>query len=170
MNHHYIPIHIRVEKTLGHQHAVETYAIDTTEQELLYTFQSGQSKQEFKRALNAKHHLTTPSFATSGFFTLSKKFDQTGRTPLIFVSSPNEWTYTGPLDEKIVYGEYRPREEFKIKDKPLEANHLCLFEQNVSDPKVDIPVDLWISHHHAIPYELIQGDQKIVVKNLKKNY
>lgn len=172
MNHHYIPIHIRVEKNMGNQNSLETYTVDTTEQELSYSFQNTHGTQDYRRPLNARHYLTTPAFATSAFFTLSKKFDQTGRTPIVFLSSPNDWSYEGPLEEKIIYGEFKVRdsEEFKINDKELDAYHLFLYEHPASEHSDEEPVNLFISKHHGLPYELIHGDKKIIAKSLKKNY
>ena len=172
MNHHYIPINIRVEKNMGNQNAVELYEVDTTEQELHYSFQNSQGTEEYKRPLNARHYLTTPSFATSTFFTLTKKFDQTGRTAVVFLSSPNDWNYVGQLEEKVIFGEFKSREstEFKINEKELEAYHLCLYEHSALEHSDEEPVNLYISKYHGIPYELLHGDKKIIAKALKKNY
>ena len=171
MNHHYIPTAIRIEKNLGTNVALETFKVDTTEQELHYVFHNNDGQKELRRALNAKHHLTTPSFATTTFFTLNKKFDQTGRTPVILVSSPNDWEFTGDLQERVVYGEFRNRDSsvFKINNKELEAYHLCLFESSAGGSDEDI-VDIYISKYHGLPYELVHGEKKIVAKMLKKNY
>jgi hypothetical protein len=173
MNHHYIPFHVKVEKSLGTKLVSEIYNFDTIEQELKCTFQNSDGVKEFERPLNARQYLTTPAFSTSTFFSLSKKFDQTGRTSLTLISSQNEWDFIGPLQEKVVYGEFMSRDdsEFKINGKVLEAQKLCLFEHSSHEKTADeVPTDIFISNYHGIPYELTHGDQKITMKNLKKNY
>ncbi len=172
MNHHYIPFSIRIEKSMGNFQATENFKIDTMEQELHYSFEGESGVHEFKRAISAKHYLSAPAFSTSAFFTMTKKFDPNGRTPIIFISSSNEWEYVGPPEEKIVYGEFELREttKFKIQDKELVANHLCIYEHNSTEHIEEEPMNLYISKYHGIPYELIHGDQKIVAKTLKKNY
>ncbi len=172
MNHHYIPFFIKVEKSMGTKSATEIYKFDTIEQELKYTFQNADGIKEFERPLNARQYLTTPAFSTSTFFTLSKKFDQTGRTSVTLVSSPNEWDFVGPLQEKVVYGEFisRDESEFKINGKVLEAQKLCLFEHSSHEKTDGEATNIFISSYHGIPYELTHGDQKVTMKNLKKNY
>jgi len=47
---------------------------------------------------------------------------------------------------------------------------LCLYERDSSESNPDTPAEIFISKHYGIPYELVHGDQKIVIKNLKKNF
>lgn len=171
MNAHYVPYFVRIEKSLGNRYAQEVFSLDVTNQELKYTFQNAQNTQEFSRPLSAKHYLTSPSFATSAIFTLSKKFDATGRTPITFVSSHNEWSYEAPPEERVVFAEFKTRDlqDFKINNAPLSASHLCIWEMDSSTIHLEDPVEIFISKHYAIPYQMIHGDQKIVIKNLKKN-
>lgn len=170
MNQHFMPIMCRIEKSIGNKYAQEVYTIDTVNQDLLYTFQNSQTTQEYKRTINAKHYLTSPAVSTSAMFTLTRKFDATGRTPIVLISSENDWTYSGPPTEKIVYGEFKTRDaDFKLNGNPLSASHLCLYEFDASQAHGETPVDLYLSKHFSVPYELIQGDQKIVIKNLKNH-
>lgn len=171
MNNQFHPIFVRIEKSLGNRYAQETFKADLSTQELLYTFQNSKSTQEFKKSFSAKHYLTSPAFATSAVFSLTKKFDPTGRTPATFLGSTNDWEYEKPPEEKVVFAEYKTREilDFKINNAPLSAGHLCLYEFDSSSSTVETPVELFVSKHYAIPYQLLQGDQKIVIKNLKKN-
>jgi hypothetical protein len=170
MNQHYIPFFARIEKSIGNKYAQEIYKVDLTNLELNYTFQTSQTTQEYKRSINAKHHLSTPAVATAAMFTLSKKFDATGRTPIVILSSENEWTYSGPPTEKVIFGEFKTRDmtDFKLHGNPLSASHLCLYEFDSSHAGHEPAVDLYLSKHFAIPYQLIHEDQKVVIKNLKK--
>ena len=45
----------------------------------------------------------------------------------------------------------------------------CIFEKDIGTSSNEAPVELYLSKHFAIPYQLSYGDQKIVIKNLKKN-
>lgn len=171
MNHHFHPNFVRVEKSLGNRYAQEIFQHDLNEQQLKYTFKDSKSSQEFTRPVSAKHYITSPAFSTAAIFTLTKKFDATGRTPVTFVSSSNEWAYEKPPEEKMVFAEFKTREvpDFKINNAPLSASHLCLYEFDTSSPNIEAPVEIFISKHYGIPYQLIHEDQKIVIKNMKKN-
>ena len=171
MNHHFHPNFVRIEKSLGNRYAQEVFQHDLNQQELKYTFQDSKSTQEFTRPLSAKHYITSPAFSTATIFTLTKKFDATGRTPVTFISSNNDWAYEKPPEEKMVFSEFKTREvaDFKINNALLSASHLCLYEFDTSSPNIEAPVEIFISKHYGIPYQMIHEDQKIVIKNLKKN-
>jgi hypothetical protein len=171
MNQNFLPLMVRIEKSIGNKYAQEIYKIDPVTMELHYTFQNSQSTQEFTRAVNSKHYLTSPAVSTSAIFTLSKKFDASGRTPIVLISSDNEWTYGGPPVEKVVFGEFKSRElsDFRLNGASLSASHLCLYEHDSMHATIEQPVDIYLSKHYSIPYQLVHGDQKIVIKNLKRN-
>ena len=171
MNDHFHPTFVRIEKSLGNRYAQEVFKFDVSAQELKYTFQNSKGEQEFTRSLSAKHYLTSPAFATSAIFTLSRKFDATGRTSVALIGSQNEWTYEHAPEEKIVFAEFKTREipDFKLNNTPLSASHLLIHEFETPSASSETPVEVFISKHYAIPYQLIQGDQKIMIKNLKKN-
>lgn len=171
MDHHFHPNFVRIEKSLGKRYAQEIYKFDIPNQDLKYTFQNSQSTQEFNRSLSSKHYLTSPAFCTSAIFTLSKKFDATGRTAIALVGSDNDWSYEKPPEEKVIFAEFKTREmvDYKINNSTLSASHLCLYEFDTSSATVEAPVEIFLSKHYAIPYELRQGDQRIVIKTLKRN-
>lgn len=171
MNQHFVPFMVRIEKSLGSKYAQELYRLDLTTQELHYTFQTSQHVQEFKKIVNSKHYLTSPAVSTAAMFSLSKKFDATGRTPIVLISSDNDWTYQGPPVDKVIYAEFKTREmlDYKLNNNTLSASHLCLYESDAAHAGGDQPVELFLSKHYAIPYQLIHGDQKFNIKHLKKN-
>jgi hypothetical protein len=172
MNQQFIPVSVNIERSIGKKYAQEIYKIDTTEQQLHYVFQNSQGSQEFTKTVNAKHYLTSPAVSSSAMFTLTRKFDATGRTPIVFLSSDNDWTYQEPPTEKVVFAEFKTREmsDFQLHGNELSASHLCLYEFDSSQHNIEQPVDLFLSKHYSVPYQLVQGDQKIIIKNLKKNY
>lgn len=171
MNQHFTPFFVRIEKSIGNKYALETYKLDIPNLELFYTFQNSQGTQEFKRNVSAKHYLTSPALSTAAVFTLSRKFDATGRTPVALISSENDWTYKAPPAEKMIYAEFKSRDmtDFKLHGSTLSASHLCLYEHDSSQPSLEDPVELFLSKHYSVPYQLVHGDQKILIKNLKKN-
>lgn len=171
MNQHFIPNFVRIEKSLGNKYALETFKLDLTTHELNYTYQNPQATQSFKKSVSAKHYLTSPALCTSAIFTLSRKFDATGRTPVVLIGSDNDWTYVGPPTEKIIHAEFKSRElnDFKLNGNQLSASLLCLYEHDSTHVVHEDPVELYLSRHHAVPYQLLHGDQKVVIKQLKKN-
>jgi hypothetical protein len=171
MNEQFIPIFVRIEKSLGNKYATETFRMDNTNFELNYTFQSNQKVQEFKKNVTSKHYLTSPAVCTSAIFTLSKKMDANSRTPIHLISSNNDWSYVAPPMEKSVYAEFKSRDysELLLHGNTLSASHLCLYEKDINNSPNESPVELHLSKHYAVPYQLSFGEQKIVIKNLKKN-
>ncbi len=171
MNHNFIPFFARIERFLGKKYAQELFKFDLSSQELHYTFQTPEGSQEFTKSFNAKHYLTSPAFSSSALFTLSKKFDAQGRTPILLITTTNEWTYEQPPEEKLIYAEYTTRElsDFKLNNTPLSASHLCLYEVDSTQSTNEQPVEIFVSKHFGIPYQLLHKEQKIVVNNLKRN-
>jgi hypothetical protein len=171
MNYHFLPTFVRIERSIGNKYAEEVYTIDQTELLLHYTFRNSNTTQEFQRSISAKHHISTPAVCTSAIFTLSKKFDATGRTPVIIIGSDNDWTYRGPPSEKIIYADYLMREmnDFQLNGNSLSASHLGLYENDASHATGESPVELFLSKHYSVPYKLLHEDQKIVIKKLKRN-
>src|SRR5690606_37665582 len=112
----FAPTLVRIEKSLGNKYAQEVYKIDTANLKLHYTFQNSQMTQDFHRNIGAKHVISTPAVCTSALFTLNRKFDATGRTPVILIGANNDWTYQGPPSENIIYAEFLTRDmpDFKL--------------------------------------------------------
>ncbi len=171
MTHNFYPHLVRIEKSLGSRYASELYSVDLKTQELKYTFQNSQMSQEFKKNFNTKHYLSSPAFATTTMFSLTRKLDATGRTSLSFLSSNNDWTYEKPPQEKIIYAELKGREteEVKINNASLLASHYFMHESENNSSTSAPPVEIYVSKFYGLPYQMIHGDQKIVVKNMKKN-
>jgi len=171
MTNNFYPHLVRIEKSLGSRYSSELYSIDLKTQELKYTFQNSQISQDFKRNFNTKHYLTSPAFATSTIFSLTKKLDATGRTAVSFLSSNNDWSYEKPPQEKVVYVELKGREteEIKINNASLLASHYFIHEAENNSSNSSPPVEIYVSKFYGLPYQMIHGDQKIVVKNMKKN-
>jgi hypothetical protein len=170
MNAHFVPYFVRIEKSIGNKYAQEVFKFDLTSQVLHYTFQNAQDTQEFTKTFSPKHYLTSPAFSTATMFSLTKRFDATGRTPLVLIGTSNEWTYQGPPEEKMIYAEFKTREvqNFQLNGQALSASHLCLFEHDALLTTQEEAVDIFVSKHYALPYQMLHGNQKIIVKHLKK--
>lgn len=172
MTNHFIPFLVHIEKSIGNKFVQETFRCDLNAQEVYYTFQTPKGKHEFKKPYSSKHYLTSPAFSTSALWTLSKKMDVTGRTAVTLVSSPNEWTYEGPPQDRVIYTEYKNREmeDYRLNNAQLSAAHLCLYENDLSASTVgEVPANIYLSKYFGIPYQFVQGDTKINIKSLKKH-
>jgi hypothetical protein len=171
MNQLFHPTMVKVEKFLGNRYAVEEFHHDHLTQELNYTFNNTHETREFNRGLSAKHFITSPAFSTSAIFTQSKKFDPTGRTAFVFIGGSNDWEYESPPEDRTVFAEYVSREveNFRINNNELSASQLNIYEHDSAQPGPEKPVEMYLSKHFNIPYQMIHGDQKIVIKNLIRN-
>lgn len=171
MNNHFMPYFVRIEKSIGNKYALETYKLDLNNMEMVYNFQNSHTSQEYKRTVSAKHYLTSPALCTAAVFTLTRKFDATGRTPVVVISADNDWEYAGPPTEKVLFSEFKSREmsDFQLNGSTLSAAHLCLYEHDSSQPGLEDPVNFYLSKHYAVPYKMEHGEHRVVIKNLKKN-
>jgi hypothetical protein len=171
MNQYYYPTFARIEKSIGNKYAQEIFRINTLDHTLHYSFQNSQTTQDFKKTIGPKHFITTPSASTAAIFTLSKKILATGRTPIILLSSGNDWKYESPPIEKTVFAKMETSEvtDFNFNGSPLQASHLRLFENDLTQPDVADPTEFYISRHFAIAYLIKYRNTKIAIKTLKKN-
>jgi hypothetical protein len=171
MNQQFVPFFVRVERSIGSKYSQEIFKFDLPANELHYTFQNSQGTQEFTKSVNSKHYLTSPAVSTSIIFSLSKKFDASGRTPVVLVSTPNDWSYKGPPEEKIIYVDYNSREtiDFEVNGNVLNGTLMRLYENDAAHSGLEAPVEFYLSKHYNFPYQMLSGNQKIVIKNLKKS-
>lgn len=170
MNQYYFPINVKISRSLGKKFSLETFILDTTAQSLQYTFQNDTAAQNYSMSASNKHYIASPSFATTALFTLSKKFDATGRTAVSMITTDNTWDYQGPPEDRIIYADFKTREltDFKINKAELSAMLLHLYKGDANSPHPEQPVELYLSKHFNLPYQMSHGDQQIVVKSLKK--
>jgi hypothetical protein len=170
MSHQFIPQNVQIERFLGTKYSLETFRIDQSSLELVYTFKNPRSSHEFKRTVSSKHYLTSPAFCTSAIFSLTKKFEHQIRSPIALITSDNTWNFVSNPVEKVIYADLKSREvnDFKILESTLPASHLCLYEGDSDLLQNEEPVELFLSRHYSIPYQMSHGDLKIRVKRLKK--
>jgi hypothetical protein len=170
MNNFYIPYFVSIEKSMGARYALETYNLNLTDYELSYSFRGPQNVHEFTKKITPKNFLSSPALSTAAIFTLSRKFDPTERTSVHLLNSDNEWTYQAPPNEKTIYAEFKSRDihDFQLNGNTLSASLLHLYSSHSSGFSSEPPVELYLSKHYNIPYQLTHGDQRIVIKTLKK--
>ena len=173
MNQHFVPVFVRIERSVAEKYSLEIYQIDTSNMEMNYSFDCSGKQHEFKKNISPKHYLTSPAFCTSGVFTLSKKLDSIGRTSVILLSSENEWNYVGHPSERIIYADMKAGDvqELNINGNLLNASYLRLYQHDSThiDTSSDSPVEIHLSKYFGVPYQLVHGKQKIMIKFLRRN-
>lgn len=172
MNAQFLPLHVRIEKSIGNNYSLENFKCDHHAGQLHYTFQTATAQQEFHRPITSRHYLVAPAFSTSTLFTLSKKFDATGRTPVALISSGNDWSYQSPPNEKMIYAEWKMKDmdDYKLGDAQLSASQLLIYQNDSTNADIEQPVSFFVSKHFGIPYQMVHGEREIRVQNLKKHF
>ncbi len=172
LNSQFLPLHVRIEKSIGNNYSLENFVCDHNAGQLHYIFQNATTQQEFNRPMSSRHYISAPSFATSCLFTLSKKFDTTGRTPVHLISSTNDWSYQAAPNEKIVYAEWKTKDmdDYFVGGNSLSASHLMVYQNDSTNADVEQPVNFYVSKHFGIPYQMVHSDREVRVQNLKKNF
>jgi hypothetical protein len=145
MNQYYFPINVKITRSLGKKFAQETFFLDTTSQTLRYHFQNDTRDQNFSMPATTKHYIS-------------------------MITSKNIWDYVAPPEDQIIYADFKTREltDFKINKTELSAMLLHLYQGDSNSPYHEEPTQIYLSKHYNIPYQLIHGDQQILVKSLKK--
>jgi hypothetical protein len=171
MNQHFMPMFVRIEKSIGNKYAQETFNFNPETLELVYSFLTSQRTHDFKKTLGHQTYLTSPAFCTAAIFTQSREIPENQKAAIQLISTENEWSYTTPPDEKIIFVEFKNRElnNFQLNGNVLPAAQLCLYQYDSNLKLAEAPVEIILSKHYGIPYQLKYGDQKIIIKNLKKN-
>ena len=77
-----------------------------------------------------------------------------------------------PID-KIIYADHKLSDipELNINGNLLSASHLRLYQYDSThaNASTDVPVDMFLSKHFGVPYQLTHGGQKIVIKFLRRD-
>lgn len=166
------PMAMRIEKSLGQKYSLETFEVRPNTNELLYEFKSDGQTQSIVRHYSNKHYLSSPAVCTSAIFTLTKKFAPEGRTPVILVAAHNSWDASdAEPSETMIYTEYNNRETVNLHlgGQELEAQCLTLFNKDSLGGRMgEDKVELMLSKHYSIPYQLITGNIQINIKNLAR--
>ena len=170
LNSQFFPTSMRVEKSQGRKYSLETFS--TEHMEFKYKFQNKEKEQDHQKVWNARNYLTSPASCTSTLFSLTKKWDPTGRTPVTLVSSANQWDYEGPPQEKNVFVEYKTSDVSKVSIQGTDyvASHLAVYENDSSSMSIEEPVNFFINKQYGFPYRIESGTRKIELANLKIHF
>ncbi|HLW56614.1 MAG TPA: hypothetical protein VKY27_04460 [Bacteriovoracaceae bacterium] len=166
------PVVMRIEKSLGQRYSLETFEVKSASNELYYEFSNEEDSKSLVKHHSTKHYLSSPAVCTSAVFSLTKKFDSTGRTPITLVVGHNSWRTdeAAPL-ETVVYADFNNREtvDLEIGGQKLSANCLSLYnDDSLSSHIQGDRVDLMLSKHFSIPYQLREKNMRVDINFLKR--
>lgn len=166
------PMVMRIEKSLGQRYSLETFEVKSSSNELYYEFSNEEENKSLVKHHSTKHYLTSPAICTSAVFSLTKKFDSTGRTPITLVAGHNSWRAdeAAPL-ETVVYADFNNREtvDLKIGGQELTANCLSIYnDDSLSSHIQGDRVDIMLSKHFSIPYQFIEKNMRVDINFLKR--
>lgn len=162
-------LYSEIEKSVANQIVVETFKVDPIKMQLLYKFKNQSEQHEFTKNLGAKHYLSSPAICTLGLFSLTKKFDPNGRTPVVFISSDNVMNYSHHPTDKLVFAEYLGPSDIVLNNNELESTLIKLYEFDGHEKKENPATEIYLSKHYGIPYQLIFENKKIAIQYLRKN-
>lgn len=167
-----IPVAMKIEKSLGEKYSTENFEVKTSTNELYYEFTSAGKTKSLTKHHPAKHYLTSPAVCTSAIFALTKKFDSTGRTPITLVAGHHSWLADeASPQEHIVYAEFNNREpiELRIGKQELLGHCLTIYnDDSITTHLHSDKVNLMLSKHYAIPYQLIEKNLRVDINVLKR--
>jgi uncharacterized protein YacL (UPF0231 family) len=171
VNQFYAAQKIVIEKSLGTRWAKETYEIDQNNQLMQYSFQTKQSTEKIQRNYSPKHFIVVPTFLTSALFTFTRKIDTSSRTAVTFISSPNEWEFAGPPQDKILFIELRAHnsDELAIAGTEMVCSQFEIFEEDSLSKASKNSASLFVSKQFGIPVKLVESQgTSILTTKFKK--
>lgn len=171
VNKFYVPQSIKIEKFLGERHTTERYTTDPNNQTLTYHFTGDSGEHVLERPFGAKHFIMAPSFLTAALFTVTKKIESSARTPVTFITCPNEWEYQRPPEDKTLFVQMSTHgtEDLIVNGAPLSAVHYQIFEEDSLTGAGTPAAQLWVSKHYGVPYQFEdKNGTKMTIKRLKK--
>jgi len=145
-----------VERSLGVRWSKEEFLIDSATQMLNYTFKTKESSHTVERPFNPKHFITVPTFLTAGIFSLTKKIDSTARSPVTFLSTPNEWEFISGPQDRILWFELKAAnsEELSIGGAPTICSKYVIHEEDALSSTSKNSATLWVSKLYGIPVQM----------------
>jgi hypothetical protein len=168
---HFIFTAAQVSRTTAQKKSEEIYIMDEHNGLINYTFKINGEVHKSERPWAQKHHLSLPSAMLSTYFLLNKKVESTRATPITLITSVNEFSFEGPLEEKLLWGLWQSIEnhEFDLNGSNVMASDFELYMNDPNARDIEIPVKFKISKHFYIPYVIEGIDQtKIVIDHLKR--
>lgn len=171
VNKFFAPLAVTIEKSLGERHSLERFEVDQNDQVLTYTFKGDSEEKQVQRPFGAKHFIMAPCFVTSSLFTLSKKIENSTRTPVTFITCPNQWDFGGVPEDKTLYVQLVTHnvDDLVVGGSPLSSMKYQIFEHDSLVGAGQPSAQLWVSKHLGVPYQLEDKDgTRMTIKRFKK--
>jgi hypothetical protein len=155
---HFVPIRVHIEKRAGEQHFIEEYRIDQKNNMLHYHYNNDHFDHRSEKGWASKHVLSLPCFALSTSFLLTRKLDPNAPTGIFVVRSPNDFEFTGPLEDNMLYAELKASEELQ-KNKNLFSSLVFIYSEVVDNKNTPDPTIYKISKLYFLPIEMKSPNQ-----------
>lgn len=171
VNKFYVPQTILIEKFLGERHTSERYTTDPNNQTLTYHFSGDSGEHKIERPFGAKHFIMAPNFLTAALFTLTKKIETSARTPVTFITCPNEWDFQRPPEDKTLFVQMNTHaaQDLVVNGSPLSCIQYEIFEEDSLTGGGAPAAQLWVSKHYGVPYQFEdKSGTRMTIKRLKK--
>jgi hypothetical protein len=176
INKEFIPVRVMTKRSLGKQESTELYTFDTKRNNLVYTFENNEDRQEISLNTGPKFHIATPVTCCSMLFLRSKKFDTTTKNLYSSHTSYNQWEFQNdPIVKTFaVRQQGLGTEKLALGNSSVQAKVYYLIQElegNPTDEEIaqnqKSEVTIFLSPYQAIPYMLKSSDgNRIQVKYL----
>ncbi len=160
INNDYIPLYVKIERSLGSQQVKELFTFDPKLTHISYSFENSEGIETAQIASQPKFFIATSTACTSMLCLRSKKLDTSGKNYYSFLTSKNMWTYADvPQFKNVVIQRLsQTTENLKLDGNTLQGMRYKLTEGATEDT-VDLSpenIKIWVSQHMTVPY-LIEG-------------
>jgi len=162
-------IFVQIEKTISNKYVVETYSFEKNRTILKYKLKNSSGSQDFSMPWSEEFHLSSPAFSASTIW-MKKISDLSGVVTLKTIVSENEWHYSKPPQEKIIYARLRNEsmDNYKLNNIPLSASLWELSPSNEFQGQ-ELVTSIYTGREFSVPYELNDENLKILLTNFVKH-
>jgi len=169
VNEQFTPLFVQIEKAISNKYVVETYSFEKNRSVLKYQLKNNSGSQDFSMPWSEQTHLSSPAFSTSTIW-MKRIEDFSTSVSLKTIVSENEWHYSKPPQEQIIYARLKSEslENYKLNNIPLSAS---LWELSPSDQfqGQQLVTSMYAGREFSLPYELNDDQIKIILTNLVKH-
>lgn len=170
LNHLLAPLEVEIRRSLGSKQVSEHFIVDSVRQKVFYAFINEEKQEKIERSFSSHHFIAAPCFCTAGLYSLNRRLNSMGRTPINMITTGAGWSMA-PLEDKTLYVEIKLHgsDDVALGDQTLPAVHHTIYENDALRGINEVPTHLYLSKHMAIPYK-IEDPKGIVaqIKNLRK--
>ena len=170
VNKNFIPLSVKIEKTLGNQHVEEVFTFNSKTNKLTYVFKDQNGEHESEISTPPKFTISCPSVCTSMLCLRQKKVDTTSKSFFTLFVSQNMWDYEHELESKSIAVQKvtQSPEKLTLDGQNVNAIQYKLYQQleeGSDEPGADDFLRAYVSPHATLPY-VIRGEDgtKIQIK------